>query len=651
MAEVKKSKEEMDKDTDQITGEIPRPIQIKKVDDAPSGDRLSMELHLANQVSKMFTEWEAWRRPYEALWAQVYRMYLSVLQGQKVPTRAKVFVPVVFQVIEAALPKLVNAVVGELNFFEVEPELEDAPEEEKNIARSITRLIKHQLGKAEFFLKFVEFGKQLLMYGTSYMFVFWKVKRQWVVERTPVRGKVTFLGVSVGENILRWKEEKKFKVIERRPEITVLDIEQVYPDPSATSHRQDDSEGVFVRTVVSMQEFKEMSTGKFPAFANWEQVHALRQGKEQSKTMQSRVVQDRRSIRRQTNSVMSRNDVELLSFWGKWDLDGDGIREEALIVIADRKVLVKAIANPFDHQKRPVIASTLFQVPKEWYGIGMVEPIIPLQHELNTLRNQRLDNINLILNRMWKINSLADVDLDALVSSPNGIILTDDMAGVEPLVTQDVTGSAYNDAAVIQTDIENTTAPKSVQGTPESGRLGRTARGAQLIIGQALEKFGLSARITEESSLKQVLTQIHQLNGQFLDKDNVLSDPGLYGKILDSRQMTPENIRRNVRFRLLGLSETIAKEARINQLISFVQLFKDVPGINLIGLARKFWQLMGFSEENKIIQEAPFPQQVVQPGAGGQQAQDQNNSEESIAAQARDSGAETASGLRGARPV
>ncbi|MBK7338504.1 MAG: hypothetical protein IPJ00_21180 [Saprospirales bacterium] len=39
----------------------------------------------------------------------------------------------------------------------------------------------------------------------------------------------------------------------------------------------------------------------------------------------------------------------------------------------------------------------------------------------------------LILNRMWKISSLADVDLDTLVARPNGFILTDQMDGVEAL--------------------------------------------------------------------------------------------------------------------------------------------------------------------------------------------------------------------------
>ena len=34
--------------------------------------------------------------------------------------------------------------------------------------------------------------------------------------------------------------------------------------------------------------------------------------------------------------------------------------------------------------------------------LGEIEPIEYLQYELNDTRNQRMDNVNLIINRMWK---------------------------------------------------------------------------------------------------------------------------------------------------------------------------------------------------------------------------------------------------------
>ena len=231
--------------------------------------------------------------------------------------------------------------------------------------------------------------------------------------------------------------------------------------------------------------------------------------------------------------------LELLEYWGYWDLDGDGIKEEACLVIANRSVLVKAIANPFDHQKKPIVRSALFTVPLEWYGIGLIEPVISNIHELWTIRRQRLDNVNMVINRMWKVSSIADVDLDTLISSPNGVVVTDDMNAVEVLDTPNVTESAYAEATQIEADIKEAVLPDSAMGTPDSGRLGRTARGAQMIIGQALEKYGTAIKFIEETAIKRVLRMFHQLNLQFIDDDDILREPGLYGHLFD-QQITPE---------------------------------------------------------------------------------------------------------------
>jgi hypothetical protein len=277
----------------------------------------------------------------------------------------------------------------------------------------------------------------------------------------------------------------------------------------------------------------------------------------------------------------------------------------------------------------------------------LIEPVIPLQHELNTIRRQRLDNINLILNRMWKVSTLADVDLDTLISAPNNVVLTDDMDAVEAVVTPDVTPSAYNDASLIQADIENVTAPRSVQGIPESGRLGRTARGAQLIITQALEKFGTAARIVEETAIKRMLTMMFQLNMQFIDNDETLRNPRLYGGIFDPN-IKVEDIRTQVRFRLTGSSELIDKEGKINQLVSFFGMFQQFISPETVTLVmRKVWALMGFDlkELDEISAVAPTPGAVLPADSAGSTAATQ-----AVQGQVDRNGAAAPISAPGARP-
>jgi len=615
---IPKEDVEIDKSHKEEKPEDSRPIDFDP--DLPLDQHIARQRKIVDDLIGVFNKWDGWRRSYEKVWDQVYRLYFSAPDKTKTGTRSSIAVPIIFQVIEAAVPKIVNTLFSGNEFFDVIP---INPGEQK-IADRIKLLLNYQLAQANFYVKFLDFIKQLLLYGTSYFKIYWKVRRKWVWSRTPKRTISSILGFLMGKK-LQWEEKKEYKVIERRPEIDVIDILDVYPDPNSSNEK--DAQGLFIRSWMDFDDVQTMGRGRFPVYENTESPDL----KGRTYTyQQSR--QLRYAVRASSSGAPTENNqIEILEYWGPYDVDGDGIKEEAYIVIANRKVLLAAKANPFDHQKRPLIRCVLFPVPLEWYGLGLVEPVISNVYELFTLRRQRLDNINIILNRMWKVNSLADIDLDTLISSPNGIIITDDMSGVEALTTPDVTQSAYEEAAAVQADIENATAPRSVQGSPTSGQLGRTARGAALIVQQALEKFGAATKLVEEMAVKRILRMFHQLNMQFIDQDDIINDKGLYGGLFDSKVVV-EEIRAEVNFKMVGISEMVGKEAKINQSISFMGVFGKVlapPSISSI--AKKVWSLMGFDPNEINIQG-------ITPPPGTENVVD-NNITQAILGQSNNQGA------------
>ena len=420
-------------------------------------------------------------------------------------------------------------------------------------------------------------------------------------------------GHDLGEYV-EWQETKEYKVVRRRPEIEVLDILDVYPDPES---RGDEKQDIIVQSWMGMTQVKEMGKGDYPMFANTEKSELTADGAN-TYIMSRQVRWATRNVA--TPNPVDKESVELLTFWGRYDLDGDGIKEKVQIIVANRKLIFVARSNPFHHQQCPVIRCVFFPVPLEWYGMGLVEPVMNNVRELWTLRRQRLDNINMTINRMWKVNSLADVDLDTLISSPNGIILTDMMDGIEALETNDITSNAYNEAAMVQSDIENATAPRSVQGTPESGKLGRTAKGAQLIIGQALEKFAVGTKLVEELGVKRVIKMMHQLNLQFIDQDEELN--ATYGAIFP-QPVNVEDLRTDIRFKMVGITDMINTEGKINQLISFFGTFAPyLDGGSIEDIAKQVYRLQGRDpNEIRLIGVAnPLPQgqNPVQQAISGQ---------------------------------
>lgn len=552
--------------------------------------------NLVKRHVAQFGAWEAWRRPMESLWAEIYRLYVGVGKGTKVPTRAKVMIPVVFQIIETALPKLTSIIFGMAEWFSVA--CSAGVLDDKQVT-GIQRLLAGQLQKARFFRKFIDFGKQLMLYGTSHFFVYWKVRREWVWTRTKVERPRTILGVPLPFSTTEYEKKLEYKVVERRPEIEVLPIENVFPDPDCPD--QENARGVYVVKYTTLEDLQAQSKGKYPVYANVDKLAEMGggQSEKQQFTTQKESI---RGVSAASPDSSKTKQVELITYWGREDLDGDGIPEEVQIVIANRSVLLKASRNPFDHQMRPVVSCQMFPVPHEPFGMGLVEPVIPMIHELVTIRNQHLDMNNLIINRMWKVSTLADVEMDTLVSRPNGVILTSEMDGVEPLIQPEIPYSPREMSAIIQADIENATAPKSIQGSPDNSTLGRTARGAQLIVGQALEKFGMASKVVEEA-IRVVLDLSHKLNRQFLETPEVLAE--LYPEV--AADVTPDTLGYPVEFLLLGVGETVTKEAAMNQITGFLSMFKDVPGIDLLGVARAYWDRMGLNvrSEDVISQMSP----------------------------------------------
>lgn len=606
--------------TPQVAPQAPvveSPIQYKTKDGADASQNQVLQDELVGRHVSRFNLWQTWRLSIQSIWYDIYQLFVASGSPSRIATRSKIIVPVVFQILESALPKIVNVLFGSPDWLGVVSR-SAAKVVDQRILDAKRDLLLYQLDMADYFTQFLIFLKQLLMYGTSYFQIYWKVKREWVYEATPVRERQTSNGTVLKENALTWQKQLVYKVVERRPALEVLDIDSVYPDPDGKDVQE--SAGVYVRSLMPLDEFQELCSGSYPVYTNFERV------KETLKAVQdSPVILQRKSARGiATPAPAARGEmVELLTFWGRDDLDGDGIREEVQIVIANKVVLVKAIRNPFEHQKRPIVRGVLFPVPNEWYGMGLIEPVLPLIRELNTVRNQNIDMNNLIINRMWKVNLNADVDLETLISSPNGIVLTGDMDGVQPLPQDPIPQSPMEMSALIQADIDNTAVPKSIQGSGSAAALGRSARGAQMIIGQALEKFGMGSKLLEESVIRKCLTMCDQLNAQFLDSDEVLQE--FYGDLLSDPnvelplRLTPEEIRTQVSFKITGVSETITSEATINQLVAFTNTFKGLP-FDWSSVAQTMWKLMRINAPAPI----PLPQGPAPLPSGEQPPQGQD---------------------------
>jgi len=127
---------------------------------------------------------------------------------------------------------------------------------------------------------------------------------------------------------------------------------------------------------------------------------------------------------------------------------------EAYVVLAEG-VVVWAQENPYPNGRKPYDVIRCYPTSSMFYGIGIPELIRPLQRGLNAITNQRLDNVGLVLNRMWAYKR-NQVNPKHLVSRPGGFIPVrgDISESLMPLVTQDVTQSSYREHEVFDSTIQ-----------------------------------------------------------------------------------------------------------------------------------------------------------------------------------------------------
>ena len=101
-------------------------------------------------------------------------------------------------------------------------------------------------------------------------------------------------------------------------------------------------------------------------------------------------------------------------------------------------------ANPYwRHGKKPYIMASYEPVTGQPYGISAMQIIEPLAHELNTQRNQRIDNVSFSLNIQRKVRRSADIDFEQLVSRPGGVIEVDSMDDVMDMPPAPIQVGAY----------------------------------------------------------------------------------------------------------------------------------------------------------------------------------------------------------------
>lgn len=524
-------------------------------------DKLSDE-EIVEKVVDDFNKADDARKPYEEKWLRFYRFYRNYKE-KRTDYKSNLFIPYTFSVIETVLPRIISTLFATRPYIGYLPTSSDSVDR----AHNMESLVDYQLvQKIGFITVASEWIKEALIYGTGILKVGWQFEESEVIKPEPIK----FLGISLGS-----RPTLTTDITKDEPLVESIDIFDFYASPGATDI--DSADYVIHKVVRSKAYLKKMEERGI--YSNIDDI--------EDESAETGIDTRMGEI---GESSGDKKGVTLYEYW----------TDDRVITVANKSVVIRNIENPYWYRRKPFIRIVDTIDPHNFYGIGEIEPIEDLQASLNTIRNMRMDNINLIINRMFTILRHANIDEEQLIARPGGFIEVDDHDDIQPLKLDNVTSASYNEDELIRNDMDITSGVNDyVRGTNPDRR--ETATTSSVLSQASNERIRLKSTIMEDMGLRRLGLWLAALNMQFIDRPytvRLLGDGGV-----DFTELTNDDINGDFDVMPLGSSvdPVVNKAARLNSLIQLYQVFKDNQFVNQVEFTKKILEAADIKDANVLM--------------------------------------------------
>lgn len=218
---------------------------------------------------------------------------------------------------------------------------------------------------------------------------------------------------------------------------------------------------------------------------------------------------------------------EILHVYCHYDIDGDGIPED-LLVVWDRssQTVINVQYNPYD--KRPFEAMRFQQRAHLFFGMGIMEMLKAYQEEASELHNQRTLGAIIANTRLWKARTGAVPD--NLRIWPGRVIQLDDPSALQPEQMGDVYPSSAQAEAITISLAERRVGLNDMSSRP-SQMLGNRTPGitALSLLQQSSKRFTYSFEQIRAATAGSVRQGLFRYQEQLLAQT-----PGVEDHIMDT---------------------------------------------------------------------------------------------------------------------
>jgi hypothetical protein len=291
--------------------------------------------------------------------------------------------------------------------------------------------------------------------------------------------------------------------------------------------------------------------------------------------------------------------ITLYQFWG--DIipkEGSDIKENKLIVLANKKHIIRDQDNPFDHGLPPYIWSYPLIYPHRGIsGISLVEPTAKLQYIYNNILNMFVDNLNFTVNKMFEFNANVLTNPENVLSVYPGktIPVT---SSTEPALREIKTTGTFKEAIngleVVGREIdEGTMVTEFLTGMPSKKT--KTLGEVELKTAESKGMFDTIAKDLERNSIRPLLEMSYNLCVQFGGM------PGIEGKYI---------------FKVGGLSLLLMQKDQIDKITQVLLMAEKMPDLKQItdidDLWKKLLGIYNLSDAYRPVEKQKIAPEIAQ---------------------------------------
>ena len=503
----------------------------------------------------------AWMDKEREKWTVLQALWQGEPVTRFFPGMDTTHVPESMKVVESIMPRLREGMFPSPDWFRVRL-LRDG----KGDPGAIKALLEEQLAEGRFEQRMDMFLRSLCIFGTAFAKVPWVPDTaEYFCNEAPeeeVWENGTLVGMKRGP-----AREKTYKVNRDRTEFVPLHIADFFCDPryndiSKAPWNADEmhqsaeyvldrlKEGVYAG--ITAEEVKKMAESG-PVKPTAIMDSALRY-----------LDPDTANVKRQPA-----DDFTTLEWWGLYDLKKDGHRVECVIAILNGERAVRVQENKLWHRRRPYLGKQYIPIKDRLYGIGLIEPIVRLQQDLNDTRNSLNLASALLVNPMLKAGDDAGVEEVQMTAVPGKIWRCGDISQLQVLYMPDVTQVGRLQEAAIRQDIQEVTgATRLYYGSGEEG--GTTATEVFTRVREANSRLKGTIKALARDVVEPFLEMAHYNNHQFLREERMILQTG-NTRAYTHLKVTPDKLAGPAKFEMLLAPQIELLGIRGQQMMAFVQ--------------------------------------------------------------------------------